>query len=137
LDDGIGHRRWEVVARPIHHPLAPADQPGGSARTLHAAAEANKEVLAESGQLLDQFEPAVRQGTEGRAARKGAVLELKTVATLISRTVRVMDARNRQRFQDDPPSLGAWLSAKEVLGNGTGPARSSRPRRAGHRPAGM
>ena len=65
------------------------------------------------------------------------MLELKTVATLISRTVRVMDARNRQPFQDDPPSLGAWLSAKEVLGNGTGPARSSRPRRAGHRPAGM
>jgi hypothetical protein len=63
------------------------------------------------------------------------VLELKTGATLISRTVRVMDARNRQPFQDDPPSLGAWLSAKEVLGNWNG-AGAVEPAAEGGTPSG-
>jgi len=101
-----------------------------AARTLQAAAEANKEVLAkfgqsesvlaQFGQLLDQFDAAVSLGKEGRTTHKGATLELRTVATLIAQTVRVMDARNRQRFQDDPQALGAWLSAKRVLGNPSG-----------------
>ena len=101
-----------------------------AARTLQAAAEANKEVLAkfgqsesvlaQFGQLLDQFDAAVSLGKEGRTTHKGATLELRTVATLIAQTVRVMDARNRQRFQDDPQALGSWLSAKQVLGNPNG-----------------
>jgi len=103
-----------------------------TARTMQAAAESNKEVLAkyglsesvlaQFGQLLDQFDAAVTLGSSGRTAHKGATLELRRVATMISQTVRVMDARNRQRFQDDPQALGSWLSARQVLGtpNGSG-----------------
>jgi hypothetical protein len=68
-------------------------------------------VLAQFGQMLDQFDAAVKLGKEGRTAHKGAVLELRTVATLIGRTVRVMDARNRQRFQDDRPGGVAQCQA--------------------------
>jgi len=97
-----------------------------TARTMQTAAESNKEVLAkyglsesvlaQFGQLLDQFDAAVTLGSNGRTVHKGATLELRRVATMISQTVRVMDARNRQRFQDDPQALGSWLSARQVLG---------------------
>jgi len=97
-----------------------------TALTMQAAAEASKEVLAkyglsesvlaQFGQLLDQFDAAVTLGRNGRTARKGATLELRRVSTMIAQTVRIMDARNRQRFQDDPQALGAWLSATKVLG---------------------
>jgi hypothetical protein len=101
-----------------------------TARTMQAAAESNKEVLAkyglsesvlaQFGQLLDQFDAAVTLGSNGRTAHKGATLELRRVATMIAQTVRVMDARNRQRFQDDPQALGSWLSARQVLGTPKG-----------------
>ncbi|MGH7512551.1 MAG: hypothetical protein ACREOQ_06465 [Gemmatimonadales bacterium] len=38
------------------------------------------------------------------------------MASEITRTVRVMDGRNRQRFADDPQLLGEWISASTVLG---------------------
>jgi hypothetical protein len=97
---------------------------------MQMAAETHKEVLAkyglsesvvaEFGQTLDQFDAALTLGTAGRTAHKGATLELRSVATMIAQTVRVMDARNRQRFQDDPQALGAWLSARRVLGSPRG-----------------
>jgi hypothetical protein len=97
-----------------------------TARTMQAAAESHKEVLAkyglsesvlaQFGQLLDQFDAAVTLGANGRVAHKGATRELRSVSTMIAQTVRVMDARNRQRFQDDPQALGSWLGARQVLG---------------------
>ncbi|HKT59859.1 MAG TPA: hypothetical protein VJQ46_07390, partial [Gemmatimonadales bacterium] len=68
------------------------------------------------GVMLDQFEAAVQLGNDGRTAHKGATLELRRVATLINQTVRAMDARNRQRFDNDPQALGSWISARQVLG---------------------
>lgn len=106
-----------------------------AARAMQAAAEANKEVLAKHGQsesvavqfgqMLDQFDAAVTLGDNGRTAHKGATRELRTVAVLIAKTVRVMDARNRQRFERDPQSLGAWLSARQVLGTPKGPGAAA------------
>src|SRR5882724_3032971 len=101
-----------------------------TARTMQAAAETHKEVLAkyglsesvlaQFGQLLDQFDAALTLGTQGRTAHKGATRELRSVATMIAQTVRVMDARNRQRFENDPQALGSWLSARQVLGSPKG-----------------
>ena len=75
-----------------------------AARAMQAAAEANKEVLAKHGQsesvvvqfgqMLDQFDAAVTLGDNGRTAHKGATRE--------------------------PQSLGAWLSARQVLGTPKG-----------------
>jgi len=110
-------------------------------RAMQTAAQQQKEVLAkyglsesvleQFGKLLDQFEAAVQLGHNGRAAHKGATEELDHVATLITRTVRVMDARNRQRFEDDPQALGEWLSARQVLGTpkpgGTAPVETGSP----------
>jgi len=105
-----------------------------TAGAMQSAAEQQKEVLAkyglsesvleQFGKLLAQFDAAVLLGNTGRTVHKGATLELHRVGVLINQTVRVMDARNRQRFEDDPQALGSWISARRVLGTpkGGGPA---------------
>ena len=112
-------------------------------RAMVEAAEAHQETLVKFGQVqsvvdeftqqIDQFDAAITQGNDGRSAHVGATLELQSVAQEIARTVRVMDARNRQRFAGDPQLLGAWLYASTVHGR---PRAGSEPASAGEsRPA--
>ena len=108
-----------------------------AARGMVAAAQAHQEVLAkyglsesvleQFGQMLDQFDAALTLGNDGRTAHKGATLELRTVASMIRQTVRVMDARNRQRFQEDGQLLGSWLSASKVRGSPRAPGAAAAP----------
>jgi hypothetical protein len=97
-----------------------------AARDMAAEAEKHREVLVRHGlaasvleefvQLLDQFDAAVALGNSGRTAHMGATSELNAVAAGIVRAVRVMDGRNRQRFQGDQQLLAAWVAASTVLG---------------------
>ena len=97
-----------------------------TARSMQAAAQTHKQVLAKYGlsdavmerfgTVLDQFDAALLLGRSGRSEHKGATVELRRVATQITQVVRVMDARMQQRFEDDPQALGSWLSARQVLG---------------------
>jgi hypothetical protein len=97
-----------------------------AARGMAAEAETHREVLVKHGlaasvleqflQMLDQFDAAVALGNDGRSAHVGATRELQAVASEIVQTVRVMNGRNRQRFQDDGQLLGSWISASTVLG---------------------
>ena len=99
---------------------------GTAARSMAAAAEAGKEVLLRHGLsqpvldefagMLEQYDAAVALGNEGRTAHVGATRELRGAGREIARTVRVMDARNRQRFAGDGQLLGSWISASTVLG---------------------
>ncbi len=97
-----------------------------AARTMADEAEKHREVLIRHGlaatvleefvQRLDEFDAVVTLGHTGRTAHMGATAELHAVAAGIVRAVRVMDGRNRQRFRDDQPRLGAWVAASTVLG---------------------
>lgn len=97
-----------------------------------AAAQTHRELLVKHGlaapmldslvQMLEQFDAAVVQANEGRSAHVAATRSLRKIATEIARTVRVMDGRNRQRFQHDSLVLGAWISASTVLGAPRGTA---------------
>ena len=101
-----------------------------AARSMQAEAEPNKEVLAKFGlseavlevfgQLLDQFDAAVKVGSDGRAAHTGATKRLEALAMEAGQIVRAMDARNRYRFKNDEQVLGAWISASTVRGEGSG-----------------
>jgi len=98
-----------------------------AARSMQSEAESHKEVLlkygmsepvlAQFGELLDQFDAAVLLGNNGRTAHKGATQELDALAADIASVVRTMDARNRQRFQGNAQLLGSWVSASTVLGS--------------------
>jgi hypothetical protein len=110
-----------------------------AARSMQAEAETHKEVLSKYGlseavlevlgQLLDQFDVAVKQGTDGRAAHTGAKKRLDALALEAGQIVRLMDARNRIRFKNDQQVLGAWISASAMFGSGavTGPADAPAP----------
>jgi hypothetical protein len=97
-----------------------------AARSMASAAEAHRELLVKYGlsksvldefiQELDQFDAAIALGNDGRTAHVGATRDLGVVAVEIVRTVRLMDARNRQRFADQEQLLGSWISASTVLG---------------------
>ena len=56
--------------------------------------------------MLDQFDATPTLGTTGRTAHKGATLELRSVATMIAQTVRVMDARTGSGSRTTPCSWG-------------------------------
>jgi hypothetical protein len=71
-------------------------------------------VLAQLGQLLDQFDAAMTLGSDGRTRHIGATKQLRALATELRQVVRAMDARNRQRFENDPQLLASWISARTV-----------------------
>jgi multidrug efflux pump subunit AcrA (membrane-fusion protein) len=73
-------------------------------------------VLAQLGELLDRFEAAVALANDGRTQHKGATRQLDGLATELALVVRTMDARNRQRFQENRQLLALWISASTVLG---------------------
>jgi hypothetical protein len=96
-----------------------------ASRGLQSEAATHKELLAPYGlsdavlqvfgQLLDQFDAAVKLGTDGRAAHMGATRQLEALAREAGQIVRAMDARNRYRFKDDEQALGAWISASTIV----------------------
>jgi hypothetical protein len=123
-----------------------------AARSMQAEAEAHKEVLAKYGlseavlevfgELLDQFDAAVKLGSDGRASHTGATKRLRELALEAGRIVRAMDARNRHRFRNDQQVLGAWINASTVRARSTGqgpvesPGPAPRPEAGGDvRPA--
>ena len=95
-----------------------------AARGMQAEALTHKEVLAAYGlseavlevfgQLLDEFDAAVKLGTDGRAAHTGATKRLDALALQAGQIVRAMDARNRHRFKNDAQTLREWITASTV-----------------------
>jgi hypothetical protein len=89
-------------------------------------AVAHQEVLAKYGlsesvltmfaDLLKQYDAAIQLGANGRTAHKGATRQLEALAKELNAVIRVMDARNRQRFQSNPQLLESWISASTPLG---------------------
>jgi hypothetical protein len=123
-----------------------------AAGNMRAEAEAHKEVLlrhglsepvlAMLGEQLDRFDAAVALGVAGRSTHKGATKQLQALASELGTVIRVMDARNRQRFQGNAELLEAWISASMLQGVKRGvtpaevPAPSGTPEAGGEqRPA--
>lgn len=101
-----------------------------AARGMQSEAEAQKDVLLRHGlslpvlerfgQLLDRFDAAITLGSTGRNAHKAATKELAALTAGLVSVVRVMDARNRLRFQDDARLLESWAGASRVFGARSG-----------------
>jgi hypothetical protein len=94
------------------------------ARVSAANGAAHREVLIrygmpetfldELGGALDNFERALNEKHNGRAAHVGARAELEAVTSEIMLIVRQLDALNRFHFRKDAESLAAWKSARDV-----------------------
>jgi hypothetical protein len=86
--------------------------------------------------MLDEFDAAVALGIEGRNKHMGATAQLRLLATEVARTVRVMNGRNRLRFEADGQELASWLAASTVLGTPRGaPPETPAPPTGEVRPA--
>ena len=101
-----------------------------AARAMNQEAQLHKEalvrhglsesVLVEFGRMVDEFDAAIRLGTEGRMTHTAATRELETLTTEAGRLVRAMDARNRIRFRNALPALEQWISALDGAGDSAG-----------------
>jgi hypothetical protein len=114
-----------------------------AARGLAAEAESRKELLVKNGltdtvltglaQALNEFDAAVDQGAEGRAAHVGASAELDTLANEVVQVVNVMGGHNRIRFAGNSDLLAAWESVSNVLAT---PRPDVKPKTGATPPAG-
>ena len=96
-----------------------------AARTMATAAQAHKDLLIKHGLsesvLASSFNARRVRRPPSRSAPTDATRTVPTakqieVSKEIGHIVRVMDARNRQRFQDDGELLNSWISVSTVLG---------------------
>src|SRR5689334_4785652 len=108
-----------------------------AARGLLAAAVSHKEVLTPYGlsdalmqlftEQLEQFDAAMQDAEDGRAAQKSATAVIEKLGAEALRLVRLLDARNQHRFKGDPDLLSAWLDASTVFGLRQGPDSADSP----------
>lgn len=97
-----------------------------AAREMLEKATAQKDVLLNRGMpptLLDDlgaalaaFEKTIEATRAGRRGHVGASAELKAVAAEITKQVRALDGMVRYRFGENAELMGAWRSARDVLG---------------------
>ncbi len=97
-----------------------------AARGMLEEATAQKDLLVSRGmsaKLLDdlaaaltEFENTLEASRTGRREHVGASADLQAVAAQISDQVRLLDGLVRYQFGDDAELMGAWASARNVLG---------------------
>ena len=75
------------------------------------------------------------QGLAGRSAHGGARVELELVVQEVMEVVKVLDGRNRFRFQKDAELLAAWESASNLVTPNSGTADGPTPAPAQVKPA--
>src|SRR6266851_1957919 len=103
------------------------------ARGMLEKATALKDVLVARGmsaKLLDdlsttlgEFDKTLEATRVARLGHVGATADLQAVLAEISQQVRVLDGLVRYRFGDNEELMGAWMSARNVVG----PFRSQKP----------
>lgn len=97
-----------------------------AARGMLEKATAHKDVLLSRGMpatLLDdlaaalgEIEKTIEATRAGRRGHVGASADLQAVAVEIKKQVRALDGMVRYRFGDNAELIGAWRSARNVLG---------------------
>ena len=97
-----------------------------AARGMLGKATDHKDLLVSGGMspaLVDaladavkQFEQTLEASREGRRAHAGASADLDAVAAEINAQIKVLDGLVRFRFGNDAELMGAWRSARNVLG---------------------
>jgi uncharacterized protein YgfB (UPF0149 family) len=97
-----------------------------SARKILERATAEKEMLVGLGMsatVLDEVTGAIGELEQtleatraGRREHVGASADLKAVVAEVAEQVRLLDGVVKYRFGDNPELMGAWASARNVLG---------------------
>ena len=73
-------------------------------------------MLDDLGAVLAEFEKTLEATRAGRRDHVGASADLRSVATEIAEQVRLLDGLVRYWFGDNAELMGAWASARNVVG---------------------
>jgi len=97
----------------------------GGARTVVTQARAQQELLTrygmttgfldQLGATIDQYERAVSAKSSGVNTHIGAAAEMESVASEITRLVKVLDAVQRPHLRRDPQKRAAWKAARSTV----------------------
>lgn len=77
---------------------------------------ATQEVIDQTAALLEQFRAASERAAVARNARVQARAQLQVLAAEVMDLVLRLDAFYKHRFVDQPDTLQAWTSARNVVG---------------------
>jgi hypothetical protein len=124
----VGAKGTPVLAEQFRLPPTNANNQAflTRARVMLQEATTHRDVLMSLGlsvSLLDdlaaalgEFEKTLEATRSGRRDHVGASADLDAVATEIAEQVRLLDGLVRYRFGDNAELMGAWISARNVLG---------------------
>ncbi len=76
----------------------------------------SEKLLDDLAAAIAEFEQTQEATRAGRRDHVGASADLKAVFADIVEQVRLVDGLVRYRFGDNPELMGAWASARNVLG---------------------
>ena len=76
----------------------------------------SQQVLDDLAKALGEFEQTLEATRAGRREHAGASADLEAIGSEISEQVRLLDGVVQYRFGDDAELMGAWASARNVLG---------------------
>jgi hypothetical protein len=65
---------------------------------------------------VSEFEASLETSRQGRRDHVGASHDLEAIGSAIVGQTRVLDGLVRYRFRDDAELMGAWQSARNVVG---------------------
>jgi hypothetical protein len=74
------------------------------------------QVVDDLGKSLGEFERTLEATREGRREHVGASADLQAIGAAIAEQVELLDGVVQYRFGDDAELMGAWHSARNVLG---------------------
>jgi len=74
------------------------------------------QVVDDLGKALGEFERTLEASREGRREHVGASADLEVIGAEIAEQVQLLDGVVQYRFGDDAELMGAWASARNVLG---------------------
>jgi len=74
------------------------------------------QVVDDLGKALGEFERTLEATREGRREHVGASADLEAIGAEIAEQVELLDGVVQYRFGDDAELMGAWTSARNVLG---------------------
>jgi hypothetical protein len=74
------------------------------------------QVVDDLGKSLGEFERSLEATREGRREHVGASADLAAIGAEIAEQVQLLDGVVQYRFGDDAELMGAWASARNVLG---------------------
>jgi hypothetical protein len=76
----------------------------------------SEQVLQDLAGALGEFERSLEATREGRREHAGATADLDVVVGEITEQLHLLDGVVQYRFGDDAELMGAWASARNVLG---------------------